>query len=117
MSKYKTIMKKLIIVGVATIISLYIIAPLVPPQTLILEEIEDFLLASAITLIMSSLYDRFETEKLKDRVAWNTVRIQDIEAKLARISKVTHKIRSEQDRQQLLLEAVDRESGKRADSE
>lgn len=117
MSKYKTIMKKLIIVGVATIISLYIIAPLVPPQTLILEEIEDFLLASAITLIMSSLYDRFETEKLKDRVAWNTVRIQDIEAKLARISKVTHKIRSEQERQQLLLEAVDRESGKRADSE
>lgn len=117
MSKYKTIMKKLIIVGVATIISLYIIAPLVPPQTLILEEIEDFLLASAITLIMSSLYDRFETEKLKDRVAWNTVRIQDIEAKLARISKVTHKIRSEQERQQLLLDAAARESGKRADSE
>lgn len=117
MLKYKSIMKKLIVVGVATIISLYIIAPLVPSQTLILEEFEDFLLASAITLILSSLYDRFETEKLKDRVAWITVRIQDIEAKLARISKVTHKIRSEQDRQQLLLDAVARESCKRADSE
>lgn len=117
MLKYKNIMKKLIVVGVATITSLYIIDPLVSSQTLIREEFGELLLATAITLILSSLYDSFETERLKDRVAWNTVRIQDIEAKIARISKATHKLRSEQDRQQLLLEAVARESGKRADSE
>ena len=117
MLKYKTIMKKLIVVGVATIISLYIINPLVSSQTLIREEFGELLLATAITLILSSLYDSFETERLKDRVAWNTVRIQDIEAKIARISKATHKLRYEQDRQQLLLEAVDRERCKRADSE
>ena len=117
MLKYKSIMKKLIVVGVATITLLHIIGPLVSSQTLIQEELGDFLLAIAITLILSSLYDRFETEKLKDRVAWNTIRIKDIEAKIARISKATHKLRSEQERQQLLLEAVDRERGKRADSE
>lgn len=117
MLKYKNIMKKLIVVGVPTVTSLYIINPLLPYRGLIREEFGEFLLATAITLILSSLYDSFETEKLKDRVAWNTVRIQDIEEKIARISKVTHKLRSEQERQQLLLDAVDRERGKRADSE